>query len=677
LIFFSILTFLVLIIFFFTKTFFLNDYLKIEKVNNEKKIHNFIHLIEKTFDKLTYITIDYARWDQSYKFIEDKNEEFIYDNFRASSDTLENLDLNFIIFSSLDNKTVYSSYNSKLFLDNKSFEEYLYMNFNEGNINGFVKFEDKVLFITKMGISNSDFTKNINGFLYTGKILNEQYLRSLDVNFKEIEILDSVVRNGLSNLDTKIFDSALKVSVNQENNTLYNLLNIYDIRKNVVTTLEIQSDMQFLKRSRSTVLIFSLIITILILIIFLLLYNQNKKLKSKIKEKTKELERTVSALSKKNKTILKTTQMFNNSQQIAHIGSYDYNIKTSEVLWSDEHYRIIGKDPKSFDPVVDDYFEVVHPDDRVYVESMLEKTILNDKVYRFKYRIILKDGTLKYVQSTSGISKKDENGEPLIMSGTIFDITEIIRKEEELKSKEALLIEQSKMAAMGEMIGNIAHQMKQPLNLISTIASSIKLDKAFGELKEDSIEKSMDEITASTKHLSSTIDDFRDFFKPDKMLVETNIKDVFQRAYKLTNAQFNIGSITVVEEIENGLIKVFDNELLQVILNIFNNARDELIKKDINFKRYLFINAYFQRDQLYITIKDNAGGIKEDILNKVFDAYFTTKRDDKGTGIGLYMSKQIIENNLKGSINVANEEFIYEDENYKGASFIIKLPINH
>ena len=239
--------------------------------------------------------------------------------------------------------------------------------------------------------------------------------------------------------------------------------------------------------------------------------------------------------------------------------------------------------------------------------------------------------------------------------------------------KEKLLIQQSKMATMGEMIANIAHQWKQPLSLISMSNGLLKLnqeDNTFSS--EEEIKKAITNIDISVKHLSNTIDDFRNFFIPDKQKVYFKLKTVYEKTYRLLSSQFKNNNIQIIVELEDVEILGYPNELLQVLINIIKNARDELIKGNSDNKKIIFINGYKENKKIILKIKDNAGGIPKDIIDEIFNAYFTTKKDGEGTGIGLYMSKQIIEH-MNGIIQVSNVNYKYADIEYLGAEFVIEL----
>ena len=239
-----------------------------------------------------------------------------------------------------------------------------------------------------------------------------------------------------------------------------------------------------------------------------------------------------------------------------------------------------------------------------------------------------------------------------------------------------ILAQQSKMAAMGEMIGNIAHQWRQPLSTITAAATGMKIQKEIGVLDDKIFTNSVDGITESAIFLSKTIDDFRNFFKPDKEKDFSNMKTLFKKAIKLVDAQYKTKNIEIIYELEEIDFLTLENELIQVILNIFNNSRDELIKiKDEDFRKLILINAFEENHEVVILIKDNAGGIPPDIISRVFEPYFTTKHQSQGTGIGLYMSEEIITKHLKGRIEASNETFKYDNIEYIGAVFKIILDI--
>ena len=185
----------------------------------------------------------------------------------------------------------------------------------------------------------------------------------------------------------------------------------------------------------------------------------------------------------------------------------------------------------------------------------------------------------------------------------------------------------------------------------------------------------MSNINNSVQYLSQTIDDFRNFFKPDKTKINFNISDVIENTIKLMDSQLRSSNIELIKNINDIEIYGYYNELLQVLINIFKNAKDELIKLEENAKRFIFIDVYSDKSNLIIKIRDNDTGIPSDIIDKIFDAYFTTKEENEGTGIGLHMCRQII-NGMNGKITVSNVEYEYENEYNKGAECKIELSLS-
>ena len=244
------------------------------------------------------------------------------------------------------------------------------------------------------------------------------------------------------------------------------------------------------------------------------------------------------------------------------------------------------------------------------------------------------------------------------------------------KENEKILYQQSKMASMGEMIGNIAHQWRQPLSVISTIASGIMVQKEYGMFKEDHLVDDMDKIVKQTAHMSKTIEDFRDFFKSDKEKILFNVKDTIRQNIDLIEASFKNHNITIDPKINQDIeLFGYQNELTQALINILNNAKDQLIKLDKEELKLVSIETIIQNNMVEINITDNGGGVPKDIIDKVFDPYFTTKHQSQGTGIGLYMTHEIIVKHFNGQLYVTNVDFTYENKTYTGARFTIALPM--
>ncbi len=246
---------------------------------------------------------------------------------------------------------------------------------------------------------------------------------------------------------------------------------------------------------------------------------------------------------------------------------------------------------------------------------------------------------------------------------------------EENKQQHDLLSQKSKLASMGEMMENIAHQWRQPLSVITTASSGIKIYKEMNLLSDEFLEEAISSISSSSQHLSQTIDDFSDFFKPDNEKNEFVLKNSIKKIYGLLSFQFKDYEIEIIENIEDISIMNSERGLLQVLLNILNNAKDALLQCE-NTKRYIFIDIYKKENKVIIKIKDNAKGIDKEIIKRVFEPYFTTKHKSQGTGIGLYMSQEIITRHMKGSLIVENTSYEYKGSTFKGALFTVEFPLS-
>jgi C4-dicarboxylate-specific signal transduction histidine kinase len=221
----------------------------------------------------------------------------------------------------------------------------------------------------------------------------------------------------------------------------------------------------------------------------------------------------------------------------------------------------------------------------------------------------------------------------------------------ELRQKDQALIQQSRLAAMGEMINNIAHQWRQPLNMISLIVQRLPDSK---DLSQKELAREVERVMDIILHMSQTIDDFRYFFRKDKEKTLFTANQAVAKALDLISPSLNDKGISIsIDEQSKVDVYGYSNEYAQVLLNIFSNAKDVLVERNVAAPR-ISINISRADDRSVVTITDNGGGIGSDSMPRIFDPYFTTKDKTQGTGIGLYMSKIIIEQNMGGSLSARN-----------------------
>jgi len=224
----------------------------------------------------------------------------------------------------------------------------------------------------------------------------------------------------------------------------------------------------------------------------------------------------------------------------------------------------------------------------------------------------------------------------------------------ELREKDQLLLLQSRQAALGEMIGNIAHQWRQPLNILGLTIQQLPLFHDFGELTSDLLNQNVNSSMELIQHMSQTIDDFRNYFRPDKEKIEFKVSEAIENTLSLLEGSLQNPQITVdIVTKDDPVIYGYRNEFAQVLLNILNNAKDALIEREMDDRR-VTITIFTEGNKAVVTVADSAGGIPEGIMGKIFDPYFTTKGPQRGTGVGLFMSKTIIEKNMGGRLSVHN-----------------------
>lgn len=307
---------------------------------------------------------------------------------------------------------------------------------------------------------------------------------------------------------------------------------------------------------------------------------------------------------------------------------------------------------------------VRHPDTPKENFQALWETILDKKVYKATVKNLSKDKKDIYLNTTI-IPILDEKEKNIVEFVAIrYDITNEVMLQKELEERQKILFLQSRMASLGQMLANIAHQWRQPLTQLNL--SLYNLKKAF----ENQNKKEFEDFYSNSKNLilgmSNTIEDFTNFFSPQKQKEIFLLNISINEALKILNKIFEDEKIDIKFDITKDL-EIFGvkNELTQVLLNILSNAKDAFVQNGIK-NRELSIKTYKKDDFTYLEIVDNALGIKDEIKDKMYEPYFTTKHQSSGTGLGLFISKIIIENSFEGEISHSNTQ--------NGSKFELKFP---
>ena len=289
--------------------------------------------------------------------------------------------------------------------------------------------------------------------------------------------------------------------------------------------------------------------------------------------------------------------------------------------------------------------------------------------------VIKSSKKVRYTPSTPDGQFFDIVSAPIHNTDGTISKMEVIRNVTEQKRLEEQLFKSEKLASMGDMIGNIAHQWRQPLSVITTASSGMQLQKEYGILTDKLFQESCNAINKNAQYLSNTIDDFKNFIKDDRAKAVFSLKDDIDSFLNLVEGSIKRHNINIILDLQEDIkIDGYENELNQCFINIFNNAKD-VLKENVEDNRLIFISTSSSEDKVIIKIKDNGGGIPKDILPKIFEPYFTTKHQSQGTGLGLHMTYNLIVDGMNGTIEVTNETYTYQNKEYTGAVFIIKLPL--
>ena len=477
-------------------------------------------------------------------------------------------------------------------------------------------------------------------------------------------------RYGLENLQVAGYTKMrynLSVAVRKDDKILLNIIDkvLINIPKDTLHVINNKwSTRTIIKEINYTLML--QIAALLLLFIAVVIYRQNE-------------------LNKYNKHLEDTQNNFDLGQKIANIGIWNLDYKKNKLDWTLGVSLIFEIDPKNFNIGFKEFINYVHPDDRDKLRKAYKDSVTNKTSYFIEYRIVMKDGTIKYIEERCQ-NFFDKNENILKSLGTILDITSRKKAEKELEKlnntleekvkieveknrlQDKQMLQQSRLAQMGEMISMIAHQWRQPLTAISATTSNLTLKLIMdNNINKDEFQTEIDLIADYSQHLSKTIDDFRGFFKTNKEKEKTTLTKIVTNTLNIVKTSVINKNIKIVTDLEcEEEFETYSNEVKQVILNLIKNAEDILIEKEIKnptitIKSICGINC----DHPTLIIKDNAGGVPEDIIDQIFNPYFSTKKEKDGTGLGLYMSKTIIEEHCGGKLSVSNDD--------DGAVFTIKF----
>lgn len=360
-------------------------------------------------------------------------------------------------------------------------------------------------------------------------------------------------------------------------------------------------------------------------------------------------------------------------------GTYTYvSIGIENILGFSED-EVLGKKP----------FDFMEENESKKIKYQLKKRLISSPKFKYlKSKHLHKKGH-EIILESSGTPILDKKQNIIGYRGINKDISyknslenSLIKKSRQLsfltKKLEELVIQnnidmekQAKTIIMGEMLENIIHQWRQPLSTICTASSGLIIQQENNLLNDKNIHDSLSLIKDTSLYLSDVVEDFRSFYKDGDEKRFFHINEIFERTFTLLPKEFK--EIKVIKDIDDIELYAYDTKIVQIFMNIYINSNDEFKRNKIK-KKYIFINVHKDENFCVIKIKDNAGGIKKDILDKILNCRITTKKE--GTGLGLCLCKEILSKHLNGTIKVLNKSYSYNEKKYVGAEFIIKVPIN-
>ena len=508
--------------------YFIKSFINLEKQENNKVLNSLMTFIDTKFKTIKITANDYSYWDDTYEFIKDQNEKYIYENFRDTTTTLENVNLDFMIFMNLENKNIHTQLSKNIKTLNKdNFTKYIVDSITDDENISIAKYQNNYYYIVKSRILKSDLSGKTRGFIYVGKKI---YLENFNDEFKNsIKFID-IVSNKTNKTLKSIFLDKVEVHFVYSEDILSNIISLQNNNKNLAM-LKLDNYRDIYKQGRKQIILFNTAVSIFVLILFFIFYF------------------------------------------------YIY------------------------------YHKRLNIELEIRVEDEIKKQ----------------------------------------------------------KAQEEILIHQSRSAEIGEMINNIAHQWRQPLNNLSLTIQNIGFKYENDVLTKEELNETIDKSKMIINSMSNTIDTFRNFFEPTKNKNLFKVEHSIENTLEILSSTLRFYNIEVVKEIIDDVeIYDYENEFSQVLLNIITNARDALVSNKIE-KPIIKVNVSKIENNVIVKIKDNANGINEEIIDRIFEPYFTTKGKGNGTGIRLYMSKLIIEKNMNGKLTVKNDN--------NGAVFIITLNI--
>lgn len=426
----------------------------------------------------------------------------------------------------------------------------------------------------------------------------------------------------------------------------------------------------------------TLFLMLAIMVLFILLFMTRRyviRLRKSVAEQTRKLGELNETLEQnvrdRTHSLNDLSERYEFAIEGTQDGLWDWDLVTNSVYFSPQWKAMLGyKD----DELENNYWvweSRIHPEDQEKALADMQYCISGQKSkIENTHRLRHKNGEWIWILNRARVFY-DEQDKPVRMAGFHSDISNYRKAQDEIKFKEQIIFQQSKMAAMGEMIENISHQWRQPLNIIGLSTTQLETSKMFGKVDDAAFDKDINVIQEQIAYMSQTINDFRKFFKYERKKERFDVSEALSETLNLIDAKIKNRHIEVIDDLQTIYTQGYRSEFIQAVINIINNAIYQLEKFKAKERKLLIIRTTLQKEHMTITITDSGGGIPADAIDRLFVPYFTTKADNVGTGIGLYLTHEIIVNHFSGTIKAENVDFEHKGQPQHGACFTITLPL--
>ncbi len=669
-----------------SKLIFLKSYSELEEREVEQSAKRVASSLSNELDQLNTGAGDYAGWDESYRFMRDGNEAFIKSNF--TDETLSKLRLNVILFVEPSGRIIYEK-GFDLNKGNKapvpaglhpllSADSPLIRHAStESTLSGILLLPAGPLLVVSRPILTSDYKGPIRGALIMGRFLDSRETGRMAA-ISHLAIRFSIFSDPRMPADFQAVRSSIRAGTPSRILRLgpdeiagYSL--IRDVFGNPALILKVTIPRNLYRQGVTTVRYYilsvmgvGLLAAVLGCILhFKLALTQRKHLESEIRYQLL-FENMLDGFAhcrmiydSGGKPVdfiyLAVNSAFARLTALENVaGRRVTEIIPGIMELNPELFEIYGRVASTGKP---ERFETEFKPLGIWLSVSVYSTEKGSFIAIF-------DDITKRRKAEETLRRSNEELENRVFQRTaeLSRTIEVLRQEtseriqamEDLRRKDQMLIQQSRQAAMGEMIGNIAHQWRQPLNALGVLIQSMPITYDAGEFDREYLAGVEETAMQVISHMSQTINDFRNYFKPDKEKTPFPVSRAVSKTISLVEESFNHQQIAIqVETSDNPVVNGYPNEYSQVLLNILMNAKDAFSERAVEDPK-IHINVCCEDNRSVVTVADNAGGIDDDIMDKIFEPYFSTKGPDKGTGVGLFMSKTIIEKNMNGKLTARN-----------------------